>query len=133
MDCYFSTESENTSGLETEVSTLTSTENGLHRCLLGIWKQVPIPAPHFFGLVADPGVDNSLVDALHRAIADEGVTKTVPTRNPVPLAAAKCSFDAVACVVACKWCRISIHRPAERDLTAGVFAHPVTDCRSKRL
>jgi hypothetical protein len=49
--------------------------------------KVRVPPTHLFGLVADPGVNHPLMDALACAVADETVAKDVPALQLLPLAA----------------------------------------------
>lgn len=62
--------------------------------------QVPIEANHGFGLVADPGIDDSLIDTGGSAVGTKRVSENVPALELLPLAVGERLLEMVVNVVA---------------------------------
>ena len=57
------------------------------------WEEVAVSPAHGFRRVADPGVDDSLIDSLGGAVAAEGVAEAVPTRDDFPFGIGQCGVE----------------------------------------
>jgi hypothetical protein len=64
---------------------------------------VRVSPAHFVGGVADKRVDDPLVNALHRTIADEAVPQNVPTSQSAPLGTIEGSLEMIVCFITCDW------------------------------
>lgn len=82
---------------------LASLKHLRQRRLLDIRHEVPVATTHFVGGVADPGIDEALVDAFAGAIADETVAEDVPTAEFFPLAAGERSLEMILGFAGRQW------------------------------
>lgn len=60
---------------------------------------MPIPFPHLLGLVASPGVDHSLIDALAGTDRNERMPEDVPAANFIPATASQSLIEMVRSLV----------------------------------
>lgn len=74
-----------------------SHENRTQRVLRGLRDQVGIPTPHSFRGMADPLIDETLVDALGHAIADEAVSEAVPAGDHADVLRTRTKVFAASC------------------------------------
>src|SRR5262245_41252839 len=71
-----------------------------NRRLLLVWKKVAIALPHFFGLMAHPGVDEPLIDAVRGTVGRERMSEDVPAPELHPFAALQGAVEVVVNLVA---------------------------------
>ena len=75
-----------------------------------------IAFPHFFRSMADPRVDQTLVDAFHGAVAAEGVAEAVPDWDDCPLAVEQHSVEVLVGFAWCDWHRLFTRLTAVHDV-----------------
>ena len=70
-------------------------EDSVNRPLLHVGKKVSIASSHFVRLVADPRVDDSLVNSLAGTAANKAVPKNVPPSEYAPSGCAERALQMV--------------------------------------
>lgn len=90
-----------------------------------------VSLPHFIRCVPNEGIDDSLVDRLQGAIADEAVPEHMPAMNDLPLGFSQSSLEMIVCLILGKlFCAAGLLL-AKRELPAGMALKPFLHHSSK--
>ena len=69
-------------------------------------KQMSVSPPHCLGRMTNEGIDEPLVHAFTRQVADETVAQTMPAFNRMPSTATDSPAKYVVCFVRRQWLRV---------------------------